>query len=149
VPRQPFLDEFQEALLWQNPSLVANWLLDYDVESERRRKPSNARRRHSAIARYLQRYTTKNDTAGFFRPVAWAGVDPTKARRPPLMATALGSARLTMGQLLARQVRDQLEWQLQREAAFRKEFCAEAEESARLRAAEEDARLVASVSADD
>jgi hypothetical protein len=72
-----------------------------------------------------------------------------KARRPALMATALGSARLTVGQLQARQVRDQLEWQLQREAAFRLEFCAEAEESARLRAAEEDARLLASVSADD
>jgi hypothetical protein len=72
-----------------------------------------------------------------------------KARRSALVTTAVGSVYLTVGQLQARQARDQLEWQLQREAAFQQEFCARAEESARLRAADEDARLAASASAED
>ncbi|SEP54081.1 hypothetical protein [Amycolatopsis saalfeldensis] len=72
-----------------------------------------------------------------------------KARRSALVATAAGSLYLTVAQLQARQARDHLEWQLEREAAFRQEFCARAEESAMRRADEEDARLVASVSAED
>jgi hypothetical protein len=68
-------DRFREALLWQNPKMVDNWLQEFDAAAELRRQPSDTRRRLSTLARYLQRYATKNDTVGFFGPVGWATVD--------------------------------------------------------------------------
>lgn len=51
-----------EAILWQNP-VAAPMIL----------RPEGRRRhvRREVAASYLQRYTTKNDTIGFFGPVAW------------------------------------------------------------------------------
>lgn len=67
---------FQEALLWQNAHIVEEWVADYDASVELRKKPSKARAKQNTIARYLQRYATKNDTIGFFGPVGWATIDP-------------------------------------------------------------------------
>ncbi|GAA3862064.1 hypothetical protein GCM10022227_19260 [Streptomyces sedi] len=59
----------REAVTWQNPALVAN-CLDKAVAGE----PRNVRgRQHEkSIVGHLQRYALKNDTIGFFGPVAWA-----------------------------------------------------------------------------
>lgn len=59
---------FREAVGWQNPKLVAT-CLDKVVRGE----PRNVRgRNHEAtVAAYAQRYGLKNDTIGFFGPVAW------------------------------------------------------------------------------
>jgi hypothetical protein len=60
---------FREAVTWQNPALARD-CLDKVVRGERR----NARGRYHelTVATYLQRYSVKNDTIGFFGPVAWA-----------------------------------------------------------------------------
>jgi Lantibiotic dehydratase, N terminus len=70
---------FLEALTWQNPVLVGNWVGRY-VKRLRNGDVSLSRRaqREATLAHYLQRYCAKNDTIGAFGPVAWATVgDPT------------------------------------------------------------------------
>jgi Lantibiotic dehydratase, N terminus len=66
---------FQEALTWQNPGL-AQRLQDTGMGTSRRSKD---RGRELVIASYLQRYCLKNDTIGFFGPVAWVRADPGTA----------------------------------------------------------------------
>jgi hypothetical protein len=61
---------FQEAITWQNPGL-AQFLHDHDPGPDAPRR-SKQRQRELVIANYLQRYCLKNDTIGFFGPVAWA-----------------------------------------------------------------------------
>ncbi len=63
---------FREAIAWQNPALVPT-CLDKIWGGE----PRNARGRNheQAIVSYLQRYTLKNETIGFFGPVGWARTD--------------------------------------------------------------------------
>ncbi|WP_327279582.1 lantibiotic dehydratase [Streptomyces sp. NBC_01205] len=68
---------FREAVTWQNRNLIPD-VLDKAAAGE----PRNARGRghETAIAKYLQRYTVKNDTIGFFGPVGWGTfTDGTKA----------------------------------------------------------------------
>lgn len=73
---------FREALTWQNPGAAA--ILDHlgrdEAEPANRkaayRREQKRRRREDAVARYWQRYCGKNDTVGFFGPVAWATLDP-------------------------------------------------------------------------
>lgn len=58
---------FRRALLLQNRGALKGGL-----EAWRRGKDERtARRGQQAVATYLQRYTTKNDTVGFFGPVGW------------------------------------------------------------------------------
>ena len=59
---------FREAVTWQNPKLV-KLCLDKVVAGE----PRTARGRihEQAVANYVQRYSTKNDTIGFVGPVGW------------------------------------------------------------------------------
>ena len=45
---------------------------------------AKTRERQRAIARYIQRYTVKNDSIGFFGPIGWGSVDPAA---PGLTAT--------------------------------------------------------------
>jgi Lantibiotic dehydratase, N terminus len=62
---------FREALSWQNRGAVAtaaDGLLNDGV------MPSKRRRREEVVARYWQRYCSKNDTIGFFGPLAWGEV---------------------------------------------------------------------------
>jgi hypothetical protein len=62
---------FREALTWQNRGALAtaaDGLLNHGV------KPSKRRQREEVIARYWQRYCSKNDTIGFFGPLAWGEV---------------------------------------------------------------------------
>lgn len=65
---------FREAITWQNPRLVEN-CLDKAAAGERRNV--RGRNHELAISSYLQRYTLKNDTVGFFGPVGWARAEET------------------------------------------------------------------------
>jgi len=74
---------FREAVLWQNRSAF------HAAVSKVAERPSDGgsqRRQHEAlVARYLQRYSVKNDTIGFFGPVGWARLvdeGPLGAVRP-------------------------------------------------------------------
>ncbi|HEU5066431.1 MAG TPA: lantibiotic dehydratase [Gaiellaceae bacterium] len=59
---------FREAVTWQNRAVLAT-----AVDGLRRNGggPSKERRREEIVARYWQRYCAKNDTIGFFGPLAW------------------------------------------------------------------------------
>ena len=72
---------FQEAVTWQNPAALANAVLKVAERSPT--KPSRARGREEIVASYLQRYCGKNDTIGFFGPLAWGRIED---ELPPLHA---------------------------------------------------------------
>ena len=59
----------REAIAWQNPPLLGRCLDRAVVGTPR---DARARGRELTIVSYLQRYTLKNDTVGFFGPVGWA-----------------------------------------------------------------------------
>jgi hypothetical protein len=69
---------FREAVTWQNPAVVANSL--DKVLKDGPVKPSKLRRRQESIAIYWQRYCAKNDTIGFFGPLAWGRVSDDAPR---------------------------------------------------------------------
>lgn len=71
-------EAFREALVWQNPELVDTWLGDYAARltADGRARLSNRAYREVVIARYAQRYCAKNESIGFFGPVAWARFAP-------------------------------------------------------------------------
>ncbi len=62
----------EEAMTWQNPK-AAEIVLPR-VRDASRKLNSMQRQRLLAVASYLQRYCTKNDTIGFFGPISWAGI---------------------------------------------------------------------------
>ncbi|HEX5598183.1 MAG TPA: lantibiotic dehydratase [Micromonosporaceae bacterium] len=73
-------DRFKMALLWQNPSIVENVLLplsrrfgemEAGTATDTKKDRQRLRRRERAIASYLQRYYTRNETIGFFGPITW------------------------------------------------------------------------------
>jgi Lantibiotic dehydratase, N terminus len=68
--RDPLL---REAVTWQNRQFV-DTCLDRAVPAAKR--DSRTRRREMAIANYVQRYATKNESIGFFGPIGWASWDP-------------------------------------------------------------------------
>jgi hypothetical protein len=64
---------FQEAVIWQNRHAYhtgINALLKRSPETDSR--GSKQRQHEELVANYLQRYSLKNDTIGFFGPVGWA-----------------------------------------------------------------------------
>jgi hypothetical protein len=66
-------ERFREAVLWQNRravhgSIEALLRMPADLHS----RGAERRRREELVANYLQRYCVKNDTIGFFGPVAWS-----------------------------------------------------------------------------
>lgn len=71
-------DRLTMALLWQNPLIVDEklpWLASRTPCGARDRS-ATYRSQERIVARYLQRYHTKNETIGFFGPVVWASIDP-------------------------------------------------------------------------
>jgi hypothetical protein len=67
-------DAIEEAMTWQNPSLAETWMAVY-VASLKAGGPARVHNRaykESVVARYAQRYCAKNESIGFFGPVAWA-----------------------------------------------------------------------------
>ncbi|MDQ1721759.1 MAG: hypothetical protein QOI26_1493, partial [Pseudonocardiales bacterium] len=79
---------FREAVAWQNPALIPT-CLDKALGGEPRNK--RGRDHQQAIVSYLQRYTLKNETIGFFGPVGWATVDPSS----PAFSVRAGAGLLT------------------------------------------------------
>jgi len=64
--------QFREAVAWQNRRALAT-CLDHLLAPGAR---DSRRRQHEELAAsYLQRYSVKNDTIGFFGPVGWARLD--------------------------------------------------------------------------
>ncbi len=76
---------FREAVLWQNYDAYRNGVLKLP-ETRYQGAPKKRRRREQLVAKYLQRYTVKNDTIGFFGPMGWArwsdGEDPVVRLEP-------------------------------------------------------------------
>jgi len=67
-------DRFLAALCWQNPVVVTTWAARLAAEARAGREILTSRRneRERVVSRYVQRYCTKNESIGFFGPVAWA-----------------------------------------------------------------------------
>ncbi|MQA94588.1 MAG: lantibiotic dehydratase [Streptosporangiales bacterium] len=72
---------FREAVTWQNPAFAAvlrrmsTGPPAPGVALDKKERKSR-RSRENTVVRYWQRYCGKNDTIGFFGPVAWATLDP-------------------------------------------------------------------------
>lgn len=66
-------DRFREAVMWQNRHAVETALDELAAKPAAVAARTSRRRQHEElVASYLQRYCTKNDTIGFFGPVAFA-----------------------------------------------------------------------------
>ena len=63
---------FREAVTWQNPAALDNAV--QKVADGSPAKPSRSRQREELVASYWQRYCAKNDTIGFFGPLAWGQI---------------------------------------------------------------------------
>ena len=79
---------FREAIAWQNPALIPT-CLDKALGGEPRNK--RGRDHQQTVVSYLQRYTLKNETIGFFGPVGWARAD----RREPALSVRPGAGLLS------------------------------------------------------
>jgi hypothetical protein len=69
-------NRFLEAVTWQNRQAfhtAINVLLGKSSDAAKR--GSKQRQHEELIASYIQRYSVKNDTIGFFGPVGWANID--------------------------------------------------------------------------
>ena len=75
VARDPL---FREAVTWQNPAAFDNAVAK--VAAGSKTKPSQARQRDELVASYWQRYCAKNDTIGFFGPLAWGQIADDRPR---------------------------------------------------------------------
>ncbi len=117
---------FREAVMWQNRRAVHSGI-DLFLRQAAKPNATNKQRQHSQlIARYLQRYCTKNDSIGFFGPVGWArwvSSGPALEARP---GPALLATRTTyfetwcldaLGEALARD-RSLLPWAVPRPMPF-------------------------------
>jgi hypothetical protein len=62
---------FREAIVWQNSGLIDR-LIEPLLRTSTAATDAHTRQRELAIATYAQRYSVKNDTAGFFGPTGWA-----------------------------------------------------------------------------
>jgi hypothetical protein len=62
---------FREAVTWQHRGALAATVNGLLKDGS---KPSKQRERAEIVARYWQRYCAKNDTIGFFGPLAWGEV---------------------------------------------------------------------------
>ncbi|GEB95167.1 lantibiotic dehydratase [Microbacterium lacticum] len=82
---------FQAAVRWQNPELGA-FLAERQDATQRNVK---GRQRLNVIARYLQRYTLKNDSIGYFGSHRWGLIDSGDAEELRLVPGPLVEERTT------------------------------------------------------
>lgn len=68
------LPRLREAITWQNRAFVTTCL---DRPLDRSFRASRSRAREIAIAAYVQRYATKNESIGFFGPIGWGAWLPS------------------------------------------------------------------------
>ncbi|WP_283133878.1 lantibiotic dehydratase [Rhizohabitans arisaemae] len=76
-------DRFLEALMWQNPPLIDRlhgWFLRHTEPDGTHVRNSVRRSQETGLARYIQRYHTRNETIGFFGPSAWAAFSDDVSR---------------------------------------------------------------------
>lgn len=67
---------FQEAVIWQNRDAFQSAVKTVAQHSGSLPERNKKQRQHEElIAKYLQRYCVKNDTIGFFGPVAWGKIE--------------------------------------------------------------------------
>jgi lantibiotic biosynthesis dehydratase-like protein len=82
------LPAFGEAVTWQSREALAS-AVDKLARNERA-SPARRLRREEIVASYWQRYCAKNDTIGFFGPLAWGSFDESG---PAAMVRAGGLVR--------------------------------------------------------
>jgi Lantibiotic dehydratase, N terminus len=70
VARDP---AFREAVSWQSREALASAV--NKLASNERASPARRLRQEEVVASYWQRYCAKNDTIGFFGPLAWGSFD--------------------------------------------------------------------------
>ncbi len=68
--------KFQEAVIWQNRQAFENAVQSVARASDEAARNQRQRNHEELVAGYLQRYALKNDTIGFFGPVAWGRIAP-------------------------------------------------------------------------
>lgn len=83
---------FREALTWQNRVVVGN-TLDRLLEAAPAADDSKTRERQRVLVKYAQRYLVKNDSVGFFGPIAWGTFDDTAAGVTALPGASLLDVR--------------------------------------------------------
>lgn len=66
---------FQEAVIWQNIRAFETAVRGIAAASDDSIRNQQRRHREELIANYVQRYCAKNDTIGFFGPVAWGRIE--------------------------------------------------------------------------
>ena len=64
-------ERFREAVTWQNRGAVRDGIESFLNKAIVANPPSKQRENGQLIAKYVQRYCTKNDTIGFFGPLGW------------------------------------------------------------------------------
>ncbi len=67
-------NRFREAVTWQNRDALHR-AIDALLRMPESGRHAERRGCEELVAKYLQRYTLKNDTIGFFGPVGWARID--------------------------------------------------------------------------
>jgi hypothetical protein len=65
-------ERYQEAITWQNRQAAAIGLSRFLQTAPDQPQNNKDRRREEFLATYIQRYTVKNDSIGFFGPIGWA-----------------------------------------------------------------------------
>lgn len=72
---------YLEAITWQNPGVADSAVIPFLKGASSAKRD---RQRAELCIKYLQRYTTKNETIGFFGPLTWVpfGVDPVSSAEP-------------------------------------------------------------------
>jgi hypothetical protein len=69
----------QEAVIWQNRGAFENAIQSLGKEKNAAAQRNQRQREHEQLlANYLQRYCMKNDSIGFFGPVAWSRMEEGK-----------------------------------------------------------------------
>ncbi|HWS52838.1 MAG TPA: lantibiotic dehydratase, partial [Pyrinomonadaceae bacterium] len=77
---------FQEAVIWQNRHAFHTAVESLLKGEAGGRRDTRQRQHEELVAKYLQRYSTKNDTIGTFGPVGWARL----SEGGPLLTAAPG-----------------------------------------------------------
>lgn len=68
--------KFQEAVIWQNRHAFETGVQPVAREEIDPARNQRQRNHEELVANYVQRYCVKNDTIGFFGPVAWGKIEP-------------------------------------------------------------------------
>jgi hypothetical protein len=87
---------FHEAMLWQNRRAARGVWFEPGERRLTAARNQARRRREDLVVKYWQRYCAKNDSIGFFGPVAWGELDP----EAPLTDAAAGPSLVSSRSVL-------------------------------------------------